>query len=212
MIVNIVIILFALTLLYMAVTSRLESIIKMLSIQGFLLFIIAIFSTSEKQMLELAILIFETLGIKMIVIPLYLRKVIRENEIYRETEVYISNFYSLLIVTLFITFSFILAYKFFTFAEVIKPLHFGMFVSIVFTAFFFIITRKKLITHIMGYILLENGIFMLSLSIAKSMPIIVDLGISLDLFMAVFLAGVFIKRIQYDFDDLTIDKLTDLKD
>ena len=84
MIVNIVIILFALTLLYMSVTSRLESIIKMLSVQGFLLFIIAVFSTSEKQVFELAILIFETLGIKMIIIPLYLRKVIRENEIYRE--------------------------------------------------------------------------------------------------------------------------------
>jgi hydrogenase-4 component E len=80
------------------------------------------------------------------------------------------------------------------------------------TGFFIIATRKKLITHIMGYMILENGIFLLSLSAAKEMPFIVNLGVSMDIFIGVFLAGIFINRIKTNFDQHDIDDISRLKD
>ena len=80
------------------------------------------------------------------------------------------------------------------------------------TGLFVIMTRKKIITHVMGYMMLENGIFLLSLSIAREMPFIVNLGMLLDIFIAVFLLAVIVNRIKSTVEEATVDKLTELKD
>jgi hydrogenase-4 component E len=63
-------------------------------------------------------------------------------------------------------------------------------------AMFIIVNRKKVITHVLGYMIFENGIFLLSLSMAGEMPIIVDLGVMLDLFVGIFLLGIFVNAIH----------------
>jgi hydrogenase-4 component E len=64
----------------------------------------------------------------------------------------------------------------------------------------------------MGFVMMENGIFLLSLSFAGEMPFIVNLGVLLDLFIAVFLLGLFVSRINSTFDELEVDMLSELKD
>ena len=59
---------------------------------------------------------------------------------------------------------------------------------------------------------MENGIFLLSLSIAKEMPMIVNLGVLLDLFIAVFILGILVREINEEFEDMEISHLSDLKD
>jgi hydrogenase-4 component E len=59
---------------------------------------------------------------------------------------------------------------------------------------------------------MENGIFLLSLSVAKEMPIIVNLGVLLDLFIAVFILGILVREINDEFKDLEISHLSELKD
>ena len=59
---------------------------------------------------------------------------------------------------------------------------------------------------------MENGIFLLSLSVAKEMPMIVNLGVLLDVFIAVFILGLLVKHINTKFDDLEIAHLSDLRD
>jgi hydrogenase-4 component E len=60
--------------------------------------------------------------------------------------------------------------------------------------------------------MLENGIFLLSLSIARDMPFIIDLGVLLDIFTGVYLLGLFVNKIQDQFDRQDIDTLTKLRD
>ena len=60
--------------------------------------------------------------------------------------------------------------------------------------------------------LIENGIFLLALSIAKEMPFIVAMGVLLDIFMAVYIFGLFVNKIQDVFTEIKIDNLSNLKD
>jgi hydrogenase-4 component E len=60
--------------------------------------------------------------------------------------------------------------------------------------------------------ILENGVFLLSLKLVKEMPYMVNIGILLDLFVAVILLGMFLTRINNEFDEMHVDNLTNLKD
>ena len=209
---ELLIILFGITILYVSVTSRIEAFIKILSFQGFLLFLIIAIDYKEINTIDFIIFFIETIIIKMILIPLFLMRVMHRNEIYREIEPYISNFYSLLIATLIFSFGFFVAYWSIQFSQSIKPLHFGISISTILIGLFIFMTRKKVITHVLSYVTIENGIFLLSLSIASKMPKIVELGILLDLFLVIFLLGLFINRIKTTYDEIDIDILSDLKD
>jgi hydrogenase-4 component E len=206
------IIIFAASILYVSVTSRLEAYIKALAFQGFLLFVLSIFfNIPSGNFLTVGFIVFETFFLKMIVIPLYLRKMIRDNEILRETEPYIPNLYSLIIVSLFTAVGFLFAYVISKVQHPVNPMYFGVSISTIMSGLFIIMTRKKLITHVIGYIFMENGIFLLSLSMAGEMPVIVNLGVALDIFIWALLAGVFLRRMQGAFPDQDIDKLKGLR-
>jgi hydrogenase-4 component E len=209
---NILIILLGVTMIYIASVSRVESYIKALSIQGLLLFLMILIDYSKIDKLTFIFLSVETIGLKALIIPLFLINIIRKNEIVRDIEPNISNFYSIFISSLIFVFGFFSSYLSLSVIENNRPLHFGISFSIIITSLFLIITRKKIITHIMGYMMLENGIFLLSLSIAKEMPFIVNLGVLLDLFLAIFLFSIFINKIKTEFEEVHIDRLTDLKD
>ena len=94
----------------------------------------------------------------------------------------------------------------------VNAVYLGAAISAVITGLFIIVSRKKIITHVMGFVMMENGIFLLSLSVSGEMPFIVNFGVLLDLFIAVFLLGLFISRINSTFDELEIDSLSELKD
>jgi hydrogenase-4 component E len=64
----------------------------------------------------------------------------------------------------------------------------------------------------MGYLVIENGVFILSLAVGNEMPMLVNLGIMLDIFASVFLLGIFINRIGDVLKDVDVDQLKNLKD
>ena len=72
------------------------------------------------------------------------------------------------------------------------------------------ITEDK--TNVISFITMENGIFLLSLAVAKEMPVIISLGVLLDVFIAVFILGILVKEINNNFEDLKISQLSELKD
>ncbi len=209
---NSIIILFAVTMFYVAMSSRMEAYIKMLAAQGALLFAVSLHSISPSEHITFSFIIFETLVLKTIVIPLYLMKLIRQNEIQRESKPSIPNLYSLMIVSAITAVGFVFAYWLTGTHQPVNPLFFGGAISVILAALFIIMTRKKLITHIIAFIFLENGIFLLSLSVAREMPFIVNLGVMLDIFAWVLLAGIFVKMIQTSFTGQNIDSLKGLRD
>ena len=209
---ELLIILLGTTVLYIFAVSRLEAYVKTLAFQGLLLFLLVIVDIREINWLNIAFLSLETLVIKAIAIPYFLLRVIRKNETNREIEPYISQFYSLLIACAIFIFGFIVAFWSSKTGAGIKPLYFGVSIVLIVAGLILIITRKRIITHILCYMLLENGIFLLSLSVANEMPMLVNLGVLLDLFVGIYLFVIFFDKIQSMFDGNHIDVLTELKD
>ncbi len=209
---DLLIILLGTSMLYIFAVSRIEAYVKTLALQGFLLFLLVIIDIREINWLNIAFLSLETLIIKAIVIPYFLLRVIRKNEISREVEPYISQFYSLLIACGIFIFGFIAAFWSAKIGASIRPLYFGMSIVLIIASLFLIINRKRIITHILCYMTLENGIFLLSLSVANEMPMLVNMGVLLDLFVGIYLFVIFFNKIQSMFDGSHIDVLTELKD
>ncbi|HOH46293.1 MAG TPA: hypothetical protein PLX59_00505, partial [Candidatus Cloacimonadota bacterium] len=92
------------------------------------------------------------------------------------------------------------------------PMHFGIAFAAILKGLFIIIANKKLITHLMGYLIMENGIFLLSLAIASEVPAVVSLGVSLDILLSILIAALFINRISNTFEEAHSDELSTLKD
>lgn len=209
---DIIIILLGISMLYVFAVSRIEAYVKTLSFQGLLLFLLVILDIKNISWLNIAFLSIETLLVKAAAIPLFLLIIIRKNEINREVEPYISQFYSLLIAMGIFIFGFAATFWSVRVGGEIKPLYFGISIVIIVSSLFLIINRKKIITHILSYMMLENGIFLLSLSVANEMPMLVNVGVLLDLFVGVYLFTIFFNKIEEMYDGSHIDILTELKD
>ena len=74
------------------------------------------------------------------------------------------------------------------------------------------ISRRKAMTQVIGLLMMENGLFMAAISVTYGMPLIVELGISFDVLVAVLIMGVFAFRINNTFDSLDTSFLRRLKD
>ena len=85
----------------------------------------------------------------------------------------------------------------------VNPLFFGGAISVILSALFIIMTRKKLITHIIAFIFLENGIFLFAVSLFDVMPVLIEMGILLDIFVAVFIMAIVVNHINEEFEKNT---------
>jgi hydrogenase-4 component E len=81
-----------------------------------------------------------------------------------------------------------------------------------FTGFILMVGRTKAISQVCGYLILENGIYLFGLLLIKSMPLLVEGGVLLDLTVGVFIIGIIVDRIQRTFDSLDTRKLTALRE
>lgn len=192
---------FGVTLLFASVTNMLKSLIRILALQGFILFLITLLKSTQLNWVSFAFIALETLVFKAILIPWFLSDTIKHNDMHREVEAYVSNFFSLALMVLIFLASFALAIFSDQYSERLFPLEFGIAFATIIKGLFIIIANKKLITHLIGYLIMENGIFMLSLSVGGKLPQLVSLGISLDLILTVLIAVVFIKRIRSTFEE-----------
>ncbi|MDD3150540.1 MAG: hypothetical protein PHV68_06865, partial [Candidatus Gastranaerophilales bacterium] len=181
-------------------------------LQGFLLFLICYYNFEKISLIDFIFLSFETLAVKTIIIPLFLTKILDKNQIYRDTEPYIPNFYSLVLSSTILFAGLLISNIHTEIFESINHIYFGVSISSIITCLFLITVRHKVLTNIISFIAMENGIFLLSLSVAKEMPLIVNLGVLLDLFIAIFILGLLVNRINSVFKDLSTCKLCSLKD
>ncbi len=208
--INILIIIFTMTLFYIAAAGRLSTYIRVLFMQGLLLFGIAYLELKDVHIGHFLMILLETLIFKAILIPVFYDNLIKRNGFQDERDPTNPNFFALFKVGLIIIFAFILAYNLHD--EHLKITYFASSVSAILTGMLMVVRRKKLITHIIGFLVLENGIFLLSLAIGSEMPFIVNMGILLDLMTSVFLFGFFLFRIGEVSHTQEVESLTGLKD
>lgn len=208
--INILLITFAISLIYMGIANRLSTVINILAVQGIILFGVSLIELIQINTINLIFILFETIVFKTIAIPIFLNNVIKRNNIVREAEPFIPDFASIVIITGILLGSFILSNI--INVEHVRKMFFIVAISALFTGLFIIISRKKVVTHIMGYLVIENGVFILSLSAGSTMPMLVNTGITLDIFVSVLVLGIFVNRIGNTFEEMNVDHLTNLKD
>lgn len=204
------IILYAITLIYFALAERVKKFIWLLSIQGVILFGVVFFSLSEIELFDFLFILIETILVKTIVVPWFLNKVRKHNNLKREHEPVVPVFYSILVVALCLLVSFVLS-NYLNDSKLHTQYFTIAFASMLF-GIYFIIIHKNIFSHVVGYLIIENGIFLLSLAVGTVMPIMVNLAILLDVFMGVLVLGLFINRVGDTFNSIGTDNLTQLKD
>lgn len=201
---------YAITLIYFALSERVKKFIWLLAIQGLILFGVVFFSLHKIELFDFIFILVETLLVKSIVVPWFLNEVRKRNQLNREHQPYIPVFYSIIIVVISLIVSFVLSdylhndqmhTQYFTVA----------FASIIF-GIYFIIIHKNIFSHVVGYLIIENGIFLLSLAVGSVMPMMVNLAVLLDVFMGVLVLGIFINRVGNTFKSVEAGNLSKLKD
>lgn len=198
------------SLLYLSIANRLFTYLRILVLQGFILFGVTYLTLTNVNPVNLILIMLETVVFKAVAVPWFINYLIKRNGITREAEPYLPNFASLLIVT-FLTVITIILSSSIKDANLDKT-YFVVALSTIFTGIYLIVSRKKIITHVIGYIVIENGVFVLSLAVGNEMPMLVNLGIMLDIFASVLILGVFFNRIGDFLKDPDIHQLRNLKD
>lgn len=207
---NVLLIIFIISLLYVSIANRIITYVRVLALQGFILFGVTFLQLKDIQTWNLVLIMLETIVFKAVAVPIFLSYLIKRNKITRETEPYLPHFISLIIITMIVVITVLLANS-------IQDTHldkifFIVSLSTLFTGLYFIASRKKIITHVMGYLMIENGVFVLSLAVGNEMPNLVNLGIMLDVFASVLILGIFLNKIGDVFKAVDVDQLSNLKD
>lgn len=200
----------AMTLLYMSIANRLVTYLHILVLQGFILFGATYLTLTEINTVNLLLIMLETIVFKAIAVPWFINYIIKRNKITRETEPYLPNFVSLIIVTLIIVSAIILSSSIKD--QNLDKTYFVVALSMLFSGLYLIVSRKKIITHVIGYLVIENGVFVLSLAVGNEMPMLVNLGIMLDIFASVLILGIFFNKIGDVIKNPDVDLLRNLKD
>lgn len=191
--------------------SRMRGVITAVAFQGILLGVLALLVHPDVG-LRGAMLVIVTIGLKGFVIPRFLVHAMREANIQHEVKPVV-NFMSSLTLGAFGTGLAMVFASTLPLADEHKhSLLVPASLSTVWTGFLMLTTRKKAINQVLGYLLLENGIFLFGLLLLEAMPFLVEVGLLLDLFTGVFVMGIVIHHISREFTSISTEYLSELKE
>jgi hydrogenase-4 component E len=191
-------------------TSRLATAIRAVALQGLLLGLLPVAQATEWSPHAVG-LAAGTIAIKAVALPWFLRWAIREASVRREMEPLVGFVTSLLLGTVAVAASFALAPR--------LPLPDGggtllvaVALSTVIIGLLVLTTRLKAITQVVGYLMLENGIYVFGLTQTDRVPFLLELGVLLDVFVGVFIMGIVVFHINREFDSISSARLTELRE
>ena len=202
-----------LTNLFLMGSSRLAACIRVVAAQGIALGFFSLLIHEGELTTRLALLALWSTGLKGVVFPWLLRRAIRETNARREVEPIVSYTTSLLIGTAALAISLWISSRLpLPVANATLSLSVSVAFFTIMTGFFIIISRSKAVTQVLGYLTLENGIYIIGVALVQKTPLLVEFAILLDVFVAVFVMGITIFHINREFDHIDTDRLSSLKD
>ena len=210
--VDLLLICLLLTNLVLLGSSRLLLCIRTLAVQGILLSLLPILLSGKSFSPHSLILPGATFILRGIVFPLILEKTVRLVGVKREIEPFVGFSASLILGVAALYGCLVLAGRLglsemFSHAFLV-PLSFFM----IYTGLFLLVTRKKALTQVIGYLILENGISCFGNAAALEFPWLVEAGILLDILAGVFIMGILVFHINREFDHIDTQKLSGLRD
>lgn len=203
------IILYVLTLIYLSIAERFRNHTSILTIQGVLLFGIAMARLHSFHPVEMSFIIVETLIFKAIIIPAILMRVIRKTKINRIHSAS-SQFGSLVMSIAALAASCTITYNMAD--EYTNIIFFGVALYALLSGLILIVMRKRIFAHLIGFLVIENGVFLFSMAIGVEFPILINLAIMLDILVSIVMLGTFLRRMDNDMHTDESDALTSIKD
>jgi hydrogenase-4 component E len=191
---------------------RIVTLVNLLALQGALLCVATLllaWRTGERHLYFSAAL---TLALKVLFLPWLLNRLIRRLDVYWDTEPMLNIGGTMLIGVGIVIFSFGLAQPISALASTATRSSIGIAVAVILLAFLTMITRRKAMSQVVGFLSMENGLFFGAMSATYGMPMIVELGVALDVLVAMLVLGVFFFQIREQFDSLDLHNLESLKE
>ena len=187
--------------------SRLVPIIRGAAFQGALFALVAVLLRAREFEMGYAALALASAGIKGLALPALLLRALRQVEIRREVEPLVGYNLSLLVGAAGLGTAAVLGGRIAATGATSAPLLVTVSVFTMATGLFLIVARRKAVTQALGYLVFENGIYGFGIAVAGEAPLLVEMGVLLDLLVAVFVMGIIIFHIQRDFSHIDVDRL-----
>jgi hydrogenase-4 component E len=208
------ILLFAVSILYFSISVNIKRYIFLLGFQGILLFLIALIGLDELSYFNIGFIAVETLVFKGILIPVYLLNISKRNKITNinnfKNHRKMKGFYLILATISVFIITIILGNLLKN--DFIKIKYLSTAITAVIMGLIFIVINKTITIHIISFIVIENGVFLMALAVGNEMPFLINTAILLDLFVSVLVLGIFFNKLTYHFHDDSSDVLSSLKD
>ena len=196
----------------MLAQRRVLSLINLFAMQGFALAVstaIVAYGTHQSHLYWSAGL---TLALKVMLLPWLLHRLIRQLDVKWDVEQLINIPTTMLLGIVLVVFSFNLALPISQLSHTVARATLGIAIACVMLSFLMMITRRKAIPQVIGFLAMENGLFFAATSATYGMPMVVELGIALDVLVAMLILGVFFFQIREQFDSLDLKHLEQLKE
>lgn len=191
---------------------RILSLINLFALQGLVLTLstaIVAYSTHQHHLYYSAAL---TLLLKVLLLPWLLHRLIRRLNVRWDVETLLNIPTTMLVGLALVIFAFNLATPITQLAEGITRGLIGIALASVLLSLLMMLTRRKAVSQVVAFLSLENGLFFAATSATQGMPLVVELGIALDVLVATFIFGIFFFQIRETFDSLDITHMEKLKD
>jgi hydrogenase-4 component E len=190
-------------------TSRLSACIRAVAAQGLLLGALSL-TTGGGWSLHGVSLALGTIAVKAVLLPWFLRWAIREASVRREVEPLVGYMASFLLGAVALAVSFAVA------ARLPSTGNSNLLVPVALVTLMIglivLITRTKALSQVLGYLMLENGIYLFGLTQARRVPFLVEAGVLLDVFVGVFVMGIVVFHINREFDSISASNLSELRE
>lgn len=191
--------------------SRLHSVIRIVAIQGVVLGVLPLLMEPR---LDFPVILSSVAAItlKGLVIPAIMLKALRDVKIKREVEPLIGLLPSAILGALATAVVFIVYGYASRTGAALANLVIPTSIATILVGFILLTTRFKALSQVLGYLVLENGIYIFSLLLVEAIPLVVEMGMLLDLFVSVFIVSIIANHINQAFSSLDTRKLSSLKE
>lgn len=192
-------------------TSRIGACIRWLSLQGIVFGLVPLIVHDDGLSLRAVLLSGGNIALKGVVFPWLLLRIRARADFSRELDPFVGYIASILFGILALGLSVWLTLEM---KPALARAPFAMLVSSIFlilVGLFLIISRRNAVMQVIGYLVLENGIFLFGVITVVGTPLLVELGVLLDAFVGVFVMGIAVFHINREFGSMDTDRLTALR-
>jgi len=191
--------------------SELGACVRTVALQGILLGIFTLIVHADGLSARMIVLSILSIGLKGFVFPYLLLRSIREAGVRREVEPFVGYVASIVAGLAMLAASMWMAALIPAPRAAMAPFQIPVALSTIFTGLFLVISRRKALNQVIGYLVFESGIYMFGITAVGEIPFLIEFGVLLDVFVAVFVMGIAMNHINREFDHIDADQLSSLK-